>query len=328
MAKKDRKTMLAGLMQAPAGSRPAAPSPVPTLRRGAVGAISSAVADMQANAVLDLDPDTIRAGGLADRIGTVAEEDAELRRSMARHGQQVPILVRPHPDEPRRWQIVYGRRRVRAARALGIRVKALVRDLDDEALVIAQGQENAVRRDLSFVEKANFARQMVEAGYARAAICDALAVDKTLVSRMLSVIERLPVALVQAIGAAHGVGRPRWLELADLLDGRERSVEALRTLAAEKREEGSAARFEAVLHHLRREEAKAAAPASRAGPVPLHADDGTRIASARRIGREGRLSLTLARADGFDAWLLEALPALHARWHAGKEEDLPREEGR
>jgi ParB family transcriptional regulator, chromosome partitioning protein len=44
-----------------------------------------------------------------------------------------------------------------ALRDLGQPVRALVRDFDDAALVMAQGQENGARRDLSFIEKANFA---------------------------------------------------------------------------------------------------------------------------------------------------------------------------
>ena len=137
-------------------------------------------------------------------------------RSIAEYGQQVPVLVRPHPKIEGRFQIVYGRRRVLALRDLGQPVKALIRDLDDHELVLAQGQENTARRDLSFIEKCNFARQMVAAGYKRQIICDALSIDKTLISRMLSVADRIPLDVVEAIGAAPSIGRDRWLALADL----------------------------------------------------------------------------------------------------------------
>lgn len=310
----------AGPASAPASS--ASPASEPPRRRpgaarkGAVGAISSAVSSMRANAVMELDPAMIRGGGLADRLAPMAEQDEALRRSIAAHGQQVPVLVRPHPTEPEAWQIVYGRRRVLAARELGIRVKALVRDLDDEALVIAQGQENAARLDLSFIEKANFARQMRAAGYPRSAVCDALASDKTLISRMLSAVERIPVPVLHAVGAAHGVGRPRWLALADLIESSGLEPEALAEIARSISAHSSVERFDGLTAHLKALRRAARAPAAAPAPQEVHAADGARLATARRE-RGGALSLSLAQGDGFDEWLLSELPALHARWKAG-----------
>ncbi len=158
-------------------------------------------------------PRADRSGGLADRLESDAEADATLRQSIADHGQQVPVLVRPHPQTPGRFQIVFGRRRVLALRDLGQPVKALIRDLSDQELVLAQGQENTARRDLSFIEKVNFARQLQEHGYDRKVICDALSVDKTLVSRMLSLAERIAPDVIAMIGAAPSIGRDagrRW----------------------------------------------------------------------------------------------------------------------
>lgn len=318
---------------APSPATPARPAPAPTsateataprpaaTRKGAVGAISSAVASMRANAVVELDPNRIRAGGLADRLEDLDAEDAELRRSIAAHGQQVPVLVRPHPEAPEDWQIVYGRRRVLAARDLGIKVKALVRDLDDAALIMAQGQENSARRDLSFIEKVNFARQMVEAGYDRAVIGDALAADKTLVSRMLSVADRIPAEIIGAIGAAHGIGRPRWLELAEQLEARAAKPAQIAALIPGFSAENSAARFEALLTHLKTEAKRDAGRAARPAPKSAAAaaaritdSEGRPLATAKRSGQGGRLSLSFEAADGFDEWLLAELPALHARW--------------
>lgn len=310
--------MLAGLMSA--ADAPPAPAPrAGAARKGAVGAISSAVSTLRANAVIDIAPEKIRAGGLSDRLEDVAEEDAELRRSIAAHGQQVPVLVRPHPEEADAWQIVYGRRRVLAARDLGIKVKALVRDLDDAALVMAQGQENAARLDLSFIEKASFARQMLAAGYDRAAICDALAADKTLVSRMLSVVDRIPDVIVRAIGAAHGVGRPRWLELADLLDAHGGDPADVAALVPALGGGSSAQRFDALLQHLKLAARKPRTPGAKPEVQEVRGADGARIARARRAGQGGLLSIALEHADGFDAYLLERIPELHARWKAERE---------
>ncbi len=88
------------------------------------------------------------------------EADVGLVEAIREQGQQVPILVRPHPDRPGRYQVAFGHRRLRAVAEIGIPVRAVVRDLTDEQLVVAQGQENNERRDLSYIEKARFAQKL------------------------------------------------------------------------------------------------------------------------------------------------------------------------
>lgn len=129
---------------APAGPAPEAAhregnaaSPVPPTTEGAVGA---SVAGFGAPAILEIDAFEIEAGGVRDRLEHDDEDHVRLMDSLREYGQQVPVLVRPHPDGDGRYQIVYGRRRVLALRDLGVPVMALVRDLDDASLVLAQGQ--------------------------------------------------------------------------------------------------------------------------------------------------------------------------------------------
>lgn len=314
MSKKDRLAMLSGLMgpenpetsATPLSKRPALP------RRGAIGAISSAVSGLRAAGVIEIEPDRIRDGGLPDRIEIDIEDDTELRRSIETHGQQVPILVRPHPEDEGFWQIVYGRRRVHAARDLGISVKALVRDLDDAALVMAQGQENSARRDLSFIEKASFARQMAKAGYERSTICDALSADKTLVSRMLSTVDRIPEDVIRAIGAAHGVGRPRWIELADLLDSLEISAKDAAAVLSEASDMDSSARFRFLLQKLKQKQVRKKADVG--GAIEIRSSQGEPIAQAVQNGRKKRLAISVLSDDGFGDWLVTQLPEIHARW--------------
>ncbi|MGO4611618.1 ParB/RepB/Spo0J family partition protein, partial [Variovorax sp. 2RAF20] len=73
----------------------------------------------------------------------------ELVEQIREHGQQVPILVRPHPQAKGRYQVAYGHRRLAAAKKLGLSVRAVVRDLTDDQLVVSQGQENSARTNLS-----------------------------------------------------------------------------------------------------------------------------------------------------------------------------------
>lgn len=313
-----RKHILDGLMAPPAAAGAEPPAP-PRATKGAIGAVSRSIADLKARSVIEIDPLQIDGGGMSDRLETDPGAEADLRQSIAEYGQQVPVLVRPHPEKEGRFQIVYGRRRVLALRDLGQPVKALVRDLDDRALVLAQGQENTARRDLSFIEKVNFARQLAEAGYDRKVICDAISIDKTVVSRMLSIAERITPEVIAAIGAAPSVGRDRWLRLADLIEAAGEPAAALRAVAlGDGSEARSDARFQALWDHLSarlRDRARAGAPA-RAAPRTIRAGDGTELGEAGFSATRMTLRLDRARSAGFETWLLEALPELHRDWLA------------
>lgn len=323
-----RKNLLEGLMgTAPPETPQAHPSPNPTpeparprYTKGAIGAISRSVADLQSRALIEIDPMQIDAGGLQDRLESDSTEDAALRDSIAEYGQQVPVLVRPHPEHEGRFQIVYGRRRVLALRDIGRPVKALVRQLDDRDLIIAQGQENTARRDLSFIEKASFARQMLEAGYDRKIIGDTLSMDKTLISRMISVVERIVPEIVQAIGSAPSIGRDRWLALADAISEGEHEPHEVIALINFSGAANSDARFEAALTYASRH----AAPPEPAKSAPtsslqaLRTLDGKPLAQAARRG--GRLVIRMEKhvEAGFEDWLLSQIPQLHQAWSKGE----------
>lgn len=172
----------------------------------------------QGASVVELDPELIEPSFISDRFSRDEDElFMALIESIRTHGQQVPVLLRPCPGKPGRYQVAYGHRRIQAASRLGQKVRAMIRDLSDVELVIAQGKENSERKDLSFIERAVFARHLEERGFDRATIIAALAVDKAEVARFLSVAHSVPAELVLAIGPAPKAGRPRWLALARLL---------------------------------------------------------------------------------------------------------------
>ena len=81
---------------------------------------------------------------------------------------------------------------------------------------VARGDQN-VSGDRSFIERATFARKLEDAGFDRALIKDALAIDKTEVSKLISVARAIPDKIIAAVGPAPKVGRPRWLKLADAI---------------------------------------------------------------------------------------------------------------
>jgi ParB family transcriptional regulator, chromosome partitioning protein len=169
-------------------------------------------------AVVDLDAALLDSSMVNDRL--TAEIDSSfdaLVESLRTSGQQVPILVRPHPETPQRYQIAYGHRRARAAALLGVKVRAVVRALTDAELVVAQGKENLDRHDLSYIEKALFARRLEDKGFERSIIMAALSTEKADLSRYISVARMVPEPVIEAIGPAGKVGRARWIALSERL---------------------------------------------------------------------------------------------------------------
>jgi ParB family chromosome partitioning protein len=184
--------------------------------------------------VVELDPSQVEASFMRDRM-ELERDDAytELKASIDRNGQQVPILVRQHPDDRTKYQAAYGHRRLQAARDLGRPVRAIVKALTDGELILAQGQENSGRVDLSFIERARYALNMEQHGLSRDQISAVLSIDNPEVSRLLGVAQSVPDAIVVQIGPAPKVGRPRWVALAAKLSDKNARKSAAKAAASE-----------------------------------------------------------------------------------------------
>ena len=191
------------------------------IRSGAVGAMGRSLGNIvtaadqaraliaEGAAVVDITPDKIDSSFVADRLPDDGEGFQQLLEAIRQSGQKSPVLLRPHPEKPDRYQVGFGHRRVRVAAALGRPVKAVVQNLSDEELVVAQGQENASRTDLSYIERGLFAVALEERGFDRQVIMSALGVEKTQLSKLMSVAHSVPRPIIEAIGPAPKAGRPR-----------------------------------------------------------------------------------------------------------------------
>ncbi|MEL7165495.1 MAG: plasmid partitioning protein RepB [Pseudomonadota bacterium] len=310
-----RKNVLKTALPADKNQRPKPPAP-----RGAVGALQSSLSKLQENAVQEIDAALIDEAGLEDRLGDDHADHEALTYSLRNYGQQVPVLLRPHSTTRGRYEIVYGRRRLRALRELGLPVKAMVRQLDDDQLVLAQGQENTARRDLSFAEKASFAAQLDAEGYDRDTIAAALSIDQPMVSRMLKVGQAIPLRILRKVGPAPGIGRDRWLALIKLMEknGSGRAFAFLDTPDAAAMTSDD--RFEVM---FTRASGIKPAPTPKPAPRPLRTDAGDVLGDIKP--RKKGVTLTIRDGDGFAAWLDAqadtVIAELHARWSATRTED-------
>jgi ParB family transcriptional regulator, chromosome partitioning protein len=88
---------------------------------------------------------------------------AELVDSIRTSGILQPLLVRPHPEQRGRYQIIAGERRWRAAQQAGLHVvPALVRLLEDAEAMAAALVENLQRQDLNAIEEAEGYHRLIE----------------------------------------------------------------------------------------------------------------------------------------------------------------------
>ncbi|MCT2580909.1 plasmid partitioning protein RepB [Mesorhizobium sp. P16.1] len=265
--------------------------------------------------VIELDPEFIDGSFVRDRLdGEVTAAD-DLVRSIEENGQEVPILVRQHPDLEGRYQVAYGHRRLRAVRLLKRKVRAVVRPLSDNELVVAQGIENTNRKDLSYIERAIFASSLETHGFGRDVIMQALSTDKTELSKLLSVAKGIPGGLVKAIGAAPSMGRRRWMDIAEKIAD-PKALEAAKNAIQKPEFEalGSDERFMFVL-------AEVSKKPQREQTVSEWRPNGGKVAAKiKDTGRAYTLSLKTAGADeGFGTYLTERLDDLYADWQANRQ---------
>jgi ParB family transcriptional regulator, chromosome partitioning protein len=345
-----RKNLLAGLSERkPAtgfddeggAARLSRTPPLAYAARGAFGAVTRTIDDLAARAdaakdlegrvaagdlVVEIDPKMVDGAFIADRMGGDDEGYLALLEGMRAQGQASPILVRPHPHMGGRYQVAFGHRRLRAALELGRPVRAVVKQLSDRDLVLAQGQENSARADLSFIERSRFAWQLESANYDRDTIMSALSVDKTTASRMISVASQLPDTLINAIGPAPGTGRDRWLDLCALFQSssKDRALDQLLQdpafIAA-----SSDSRFDAVQQFLRHptdqheSEQKALLTGGRPSSgqkMYWSSSNGVKVAKITTSGRNFILTIDRRVAPDFGDYLLGQMERLYKAYSA------------
>ncbi len=120
-----------------------------------------------------------------------SERDLEdLAASIREKGIIQPLILRPHPDDPDRYQIVAGERRWRAAQLAGVHeVPALVRDLDDADMLEIAIIENVQRADLNAAEEALGYRQLMDRfGHTQEKLAETLGKSRSHIANLLRLL--------------------------------------------------------------------------------------------------------------------------------------------
>jgi ParB family chromosome partitioning protein len=147
--------------------------------------------------------DLLQRGQYQPRVDMHEDTLAELAESIKAQGVVQPIVVRPviTASAERRYEIVAGERRWRAAQLAGLHtVPAVVRDIPDEAAVAVALIENIQRENLNPIEEARALTRLVqqfEMTHGEAA--EAVGRSRAAVSNLLRLLELPPevIALLE-----------------------------------------------------------------------------------------------------------------------------------
>lgn len=281
---------------------------------------------MDGETIVEIDPQLLDVSFASDRL---SEDDAELialRDAIKEHGQATPILVRPNPHNSERYMVVFGHRRARVALDLGVKVKAVVKKLDDQASAIAQGQENSARSNLSFIERAYFAQNLISNGMTKDVVKSALGIDDALLSKMLSVIEAVPSEMLMALGATKKIGRDKWLSLRQIILNPSHLNVALERLASE----GFMAlpedeRFDALHAYLKKYSTRSAAktPSKKAAAEKAWSSEDKAVhVSMKHKPKTVAIELSSSEARPFSDWLSGNLERIYNEYKQTKTENI------
>ncbi|PTV70268.1 plasmid partitioning protein RepB [Agrobacterium pusense] len=277
---------------------------------------------MEGEAIVELDPNLVDASFVSDRLSDEGEEYLELKQAIQESGQSSPILVRPSSTDGKRYMVVFGHRRLKVARELGTNVKAVVKNLDDINSVIAQGQENSARSNLSFIERAFFAQNLLSTGMTKEVVRTSLAIDEAMLSKMLGVVEIVPDAVIKALGASKKIGRDRWLSLRQLL-----LTPALLKVANEFVETSDLKnlpedkRFDTLHGHLKRYKNKSDGrkpKSSAASGKEWMSDDNSLSLVMSAKAKKVAIELSSAEARPFSDWLSDHMDRLYNEYRQSK----------
>jgi ParB family chromosome partitioning protein len=155
-------------------------------------------------------------------------EIAELAQDIALRGILQPIVVRRAGDDDTRYRILFGAKRLRAAKRAGLESVPVVIGSDAHDDVYAQVAENQKRHGLTPLDLAKFMRGRVDAGDSNAEIAKRMGIDLTSVAHHLALLT-LPPELDEAFRSGRCTSPRTLYELAKLHQATPERVKAIVT---------------------------------------------------------------------------------------------------
>jgi ParB/RepB/Spo0J family partition protein len=189
----------------------------------------------------EIDPFDCRMWDYHDRLeGYLTDQSCrEMIESFRRVGQKHPVLARCGRESGgARYELIYGARRLFAARYLNIKLLAKIKDLDDRQALIEMDVENRLRRDISPYERGMSFKAWLRSGHFRSQeeIAKTLGLSTAHVSRLMRFAE-LPTAVIIAFPDPRHIREAWAVGLAERCadsDARQRVLSVARSLATQR----------------------------------------------------------------------------------------------
>ena len=193
-----------------------------------------------------LDPHDILPNAQQPRSVFDPDDLAELVHSVREFGVLQPIVVRPHPDLPGKYELVMGERRLRATKEAGLdSIPAVVKDTANEDMLRDALLENLHRSQLNPLEEASAYQQLLaDFGITQDELASRIGRSRPQISntiRLLKLPEPVQVRVAAGVlSAGHArailsVGDPDEMQrLADKIVNEELTVRAAESLAAKE----------------------------------------------------------------------------------------------
>ena len=171
----------------------------PRLGRGLaalLGETAPTLSPGMAGGITTIPVEHLEPGPFQPRASIDQDNLQDLANSIRARGVLQPLLARPHPDTPNRFQIIAGERRWRAAQIAGLHgVPVLVRTLSNAEAMAAALVENLQRADLDAMEEAEgYQRLLDEFGMTQEVLAEAVGKSRSHITNTLR-LRSLPVTV-------------------------------------------------------------------------------------------------------------------------------------
>ena len=244
-----------------------------------------------AKLVVQLDPKRIRQSRWKNRheLSYSTQAFADLKAEIAEAGRNVqPIKVRrvsAKGADQEEFEIVYGRRRLRACLELGLPVFAVVEEMDDQQLFAEMERENRNREDLSPWEQGLMYKDALDSGLfaSQRQMAGRLGVPQSMISGALA-LASLPEELVAAFRSPLDL-QYRWAP--DLIKALERDAVRVMAEAAQLAKLAERPPSKEVLRRL----VEIAVPGNKPGQTSREFRAGGRVVGSLVRDRRGSLGI-------------------------------------
>ena len=178
-----------------------------------------------------LDPNVMQPWRFADRPEDEMGDIDELSEAIKKNGQQVPILIRPIIGNSYKYEVIFGNRRWRACKKLGIKVIAIIKQVSDKEAALYQKEENSLRTDLSELAQARSYYFQIQSGLFKdeKELSEYLGITAQKLNDIMAFI-RIPAELANAIPNLKDISRKTAVKIAQLAKNK-KAVDCMLMLA-------------------------------------------------------------------------------------------------